>query len=77
MEQIEQLQNAVEQANAEKLALDQMLVDNIQKFLTAKKDLIILNQQLAKLQQENVDLKAQLELPKPDLVDTLEDNITL
>jgi len=59
--------NLIDNINAEKLALDQMLVDNIKNTLTVKKDIIFLNQKIIKIQneldnanKENIDLKEKL-----------------
>jgi hypothetical protein len=60
-----QLLNFVENINAEKIALDQLLVESLKSSVSTKKELFLVNAKATKLEQENNDLKArQIEMQK-------------
>jgi hypothetical protein len=64
----------IDNLNAEKIALDQMLVSNLKESLTAKKDLILSNANLKnelskieRLEKEKEDLSIQLMIKKNEI----------
>ncbi len=63
--------NNLNAANAEKLASNQLLTDSVNALLNVKKELIILNQQIQQANQENANLKAELD--KLKLVPPIDD----
>lgn len=58
MEQL-QYENALENLNAEKIALDQMYVESLKSILNLKKELILANAKLAKLMDDKEKLLAK------------------
>ena len=52
-----QLLGFVENINAEKIALDQLLVETLKSSVSTKKDLFLANAKVSRLAQENNDLK--------------------
>lgn len=82
MNEIESLQSELkvykefsENVNAEKIALDQLLVESLKNNLSAKKELILLQSKLQKLESEKDVLNKEKESLKKELDDLKSKNV--